>query len=48
MCLSVGVTWLETYGKSGTMLCGTYLKFGCSNLGDSSWKRTLSTLSSNE
>ena len=34
-----GLNWLETYGKSGAMLCRTYLKFGCSDLGDSSWKK---------
>ena len=36
-----GLNWFETYGKSWAMLCRTYLKFGCSELGDSSWKRTL-------
>ena len=48
MGLNVWVEFLETYGKSGAMLCRTYLKFGCYELGDSSWKRTLCTLSSNE
>ena len=31
-----------------SLMFRTYLEFRCSDLGDSSWKRTLSTLDSNE